>query len=95
MKTKILKTLLGFIVIMILLSVLGLFGYLDATYYIDATVTSIHDGVITVTDSRGEQWEICDTEMIIQKNETVELLMHTNHTYSKIRDDKILKVRRK
>jgi hypothetical protein len=62
----------------------------ESTYKIDGRIVGIENGIISVDDVRGENWEFYGNEFYV--GQEVTLVMDDNHTTSNIYDDWIKKV---
>lgn len=61
--------------------------YIECHYTKEGIVTDIQDSIITIEDSKGQQWEIVGKSF--ELDQKVTMIMHTNHTDS--RQDDIVK----
>lgn len=68
---------------------------IDSTYRREAKVNSIEGNTVTFEDSSGNFWEWEQTREQFQIKEKVTLIMNTKGTDSNIRDDEIIKIKRK
>lgn len=62
----------------------------ESTYKIDGYITYIENGIVSVDDARGENWEFYGDNYFV--GQEVTLIMDDNHTTSNIYDDWIKKV---
>lgn len=94
MKSLVVRFCCSLVMMMMLFSVLGLFGAIESTYAIkDCTVTEIENNTITVIDNRNNEWKFFadDSELVV--GDSVDLVMDNNHTDYTIEDDEIKGVR--
>lgn len=94
MKSLVVRFCCSLMIMIMLFSVLGLFGAIESTYTIkDCTVTEIENNTITVTDNRNNEWEffVEDSELVV--GDSVDLVMDNNHTDYTIEDDEVKGVR--
>lgn len=71
------------LIVLAIMAVIGIMGNMESTYTRQATVTNSSNGIVTVEDNCGYIWEYKGSATV---GDTVELIMHDNHT-SKITDD--------
>ncbi len=94
MKSLVVKFCCSLIMIMILFSVLGLFGVVESTYTIkNCKVIDIDNDIVTVIDNRNNEWKFYvdnDSDIVIGDN--VDLVMDNNHTDYTITDDEVKRV---
>ena len=82
------------ITISILVFVFVLVSKVDRTNYREGYVNSNDNGIITIVDSVGEEWEWEEEEgQHFNKGDNVILTMDNNNTIDKIEDDIILKIK--
>ncbi len=82
------------ITISILVFIFALVSKVDRTNYREGYVNSNDNGIITIVDSVGEEWEWEEEEgQHFNKGDNVILTMDNNNTIDKIEDDIILKIK--
>ena len=79
-----------FIIVVLVVTVFGLFGSLDARYTKEVTVIKTTNQQTIVKDAQGHQWTIDSGDYEIGQHLTV--VLDTNNT-SKVTDDEIVKVK--
>ena len=90
MKNLVVRFICGLVMMMLLFSVLGLFGIVESTYTIkNCIVTEVANDTVTVTDNRHNEWKFFtdDSELVV--GDSVDLVMDNNHTDYTIEDDEI------
>lgn len=95
MKNLVVKFCCSLVMMMMLFSVLGLFGAIEATYTIkDCTVTEVTNDTVTVTDNRHNEWKFyADDDSDIDVGDNVDLVMDNNHTDYTVTDDEVKRVK--
>lgn len=95
MKNLVIRFVCGLVMIMMLFSVLGLFGAIESTYTIkNCIVTEVANDTVTVTDNRQNEWKFCvDDNSDIDIGDSVDLIMDNNHTDYTITDDEVKRVK--
>ena len=68
---------------------------IDSTYTREAKVNSIEGNIITFEDTNGNFWEWEQEKEDFQIKEKVTLIMDTRGTDTNIRDDEIVRIKRK
>ena len=94
MKSLVVRFVYSLMIMIMLFSVLGLFGAIESTHTIkDCTVAEIENNTITVTDNRNNEWKffVEDSELVV--GDSVDLVMDNNHTDYTITDDEIKRVK--
>ena len=90
MKSKIiLNAPIIYIIIVIIL--LGVFGYTASLYKMEVEVVSVEDNIATVCDERGLLWDIQADNL--KEGEKYVATFHDNTTTGNIYDDKIIDIR--
>ena len=95
MKNLIIKFCCSSFVILVLLSILSLFGTIESTYMIKkCEVVDIDTDIVTVIDKRNNEWKFyIDEDSDIVVGDNVDLIMDTNHTDHTIIDDEVKRVK--
>ena len=95
MKNLVMKFCCGLVIMMMLFSILGLFGAIESTYTIkNCKVIDVDNDTITVIDNRQNEWKFCvDDNSDIDIGDNVDLVMNNNHTDYTIIDDEVKKVK--
>lgn len=95
MKSLVVKFCCSLVMMMMLFSVLGLFGAIEATYIIkDCEVIDVDNDTVTVIDNRQNEWKFCvDDDSDIDVGDSVDLIMDNNHTDYTITDDEVKRVK--
>lgn len=94
MKSLVIRFCFVLVMIMMLFSMLSLFGAIEATYTIkNCEVIDIDNDIVTVIDKRNNEWKFYadDSELIV--GDSVDLVMYNNHTDYTITDDEIKRVK--
>lgn len=95
MKSLVVRFCCGLIVMIMMLSVLGLFGVIESTYTIkDCRVIDVDNDIVTVIDNRQNEWKFyVDDDSDIDVGDNVDLVMNNNHTDYTIEDDVVKRVK--
>lgn len=87
---KIIYYTVGIIAMFIFLLLLGLAGYIENTYTVDAEIVSIEGNVYTVETETGHTFEFTIADY--EEGDEVKMYMFTNYT-TRFNDDEIQKVK--
>lgn len=94
MKNLVIRFACSLVIMIMLFSVLGLFGAIEATYTIkDCTVTEVVNDTVTVIDNRHNEWKFHTDDSELTVGDSVDLIIDNNHTDYTITDDTVKGVR--
>lgn len=95
MKSLVIKFCCVLVMIMMLFSMLSLFGAIESTYTIKkCEVIDIDNDIVTVIDKKNNEWKFhIDEDSDIVVGDNVDLIMYNNHTDYTITDDEVKRVK--
>ena len=95
MKVLIVRFVCSLVMMMMLFSMLGLFGAIESTYTIkNCEVIDVDNDTITVIDNRQNEWKFCvDDNSDIDVGDSIDLVMDNNHTDYTTTDDEVKRVK--
>lgn len=95
MKSLFIRFCCSSFVILMLVSMLSLFGTIESTYVIKkCEVIDIDNDIVTVIDKRNNEWKFYieeDSDIVVGDN--VDLIIDNNHTDHTIIDDEVKRVK--
>lgn len=89
---KVKNIIITILALTVFILVLGRVGYHETHYTTKGIVTEITNGIVVITDEKGEMWEIESTDLKI--NDNVKIVFDNYGTYSNRYDDIIEMVER-
>jgi len=90
--SRLIKDVLGVVAIICCSIIIpGIAGWFETTYKMNGIVYSINNGIITLEDTSGNQWEVTDLDLEV--GQKVSIIFFDNGTPNNRLDDEVRKVK--